>query len=145
MTRASAGGRRFVLACAVCGAAALLGACGTNRRTLVITSDPPGALVHVNDVQLGETPLEADFTWFGVYDVRLSKPGYEPLVTTADAKGNLHDVPPFDFVSEMVPGTRETTVRWHFTLLPADADTEALLRRARGAREAMNSPDAAQE
>lgn len=117
---------------------ALLSACGTNQRTLVITSEPAGALVHVNDVQLGETPLEAEFTWFGVYDVRLSKPGFEPLVTTAKADPNLHDQPVFDFFSEVFPGTRETTVRWHFTLDPADTDQDALLERARDIRERMN-------
>ena len=117
----------------------LLPACGTTHRTLVITSDPPGALVHVNDVQLGETPLEAEFTWFGVYDVRLSKPGYEPLSTSADANANLHDTPPFDFFSEILPGTRTTTVRWHFTLEPARVDQPALIDRARDARDAMDA------
>src|SRR5690606_32342814 len=120
----------------------LLAACGTNRRTLVITSDPPGALAHVNDVQLRHTPLEANFTWSGVYDVRLSKPGYEPIVTAAEAKPSLHDQPVFDFVSEVAPGTRETVVRWHFTLPPARDDQESLLRRARDARDAMLAPAA---
>ncbi len=135
---------RAVLSCCLLplSACLLLTACGTNQRTLVITSDPPGALVHVNDVQLGETPLEADFTWFGKYDVRLSKPGFEPLVTAADANPNLHDQPVFDFFSELLPGTRNTVVRWHFTLEPEDADTAALLERARDARQRANSPDA---
>ena len=132
------------LACCLLPAACclLLPACGTNQRTLVITSDPPGALVHVNDVQLGETPLEADFTWFGKYDVRLSKPGFEPLVTAASANPNLHDQPVFDFFSELLPGTRNTVVRWHFTLEPEDANTDALLERARKARDDANTPDA---
>jgi hypothetical protein len=118
----------------------LLTACGTNQRTLSITSEPTGALVYVNDVQLGETPLEAEFLWFGVYDIRVSKLGFEPLITTAEANPRLHDQPGFDFFSEVLPGTRETIIRWHFTLPPEDNDQPALLERARQARESMNRP-----
>lgn len=137
--------RLMVIGAGVCGCAGL-SACGTNMRTLVITSEPPGAVVHVNDVQLGETPLDAEFTWFGVYDVRLRKAGYEPIVTTAEAEPNLHDQPVFDFFSEVFPGTRETVVRWHFTLEPEERDQEGLMERAREARERMgDSPQAPNE
>ncbi len=131
---------RRLPSCLLAAACCLLTACGTNQRTLSITSEPAGALVFVNDVQLGETPLEAEFLWFGVYDIRVSKPGFEPLITTAEAKPQLHDQPGFDFFSEILPGTRETIVRWHFTLPPEDNDQSALLDRAREARESMNRP-----
>lgn len=132
--------RDAMTALALCATGAMLVGCGTNRRTLVITSDPPGALVHVNDVQMGATPLEAEFTWFGVYEVRLSKPGYEPLVTTGKASPALHDQPFFDFFSEVAPGVRETTVRWHYVLTPTVEDDGSLLERARDARERLDTP-----
>lgn len=132
--------RGVALALGFASVASLLTGCGTNRRTLVITSDPSGALVYVNDVQMGTTPLEADFTWFGVYEVRLSKPGYEPLVTTGEARPALHDQPFFDFFSEVAPGVRETTVRWHYTLTPSVEDDEALLERARSAKGRLDAP-----
>lgn len=132
--------RAAALALALASVASLSVGCGTNKRTLVITSDPSGALVYVNDVQVGTTPLEADFTWFGVYEVRLSKPGFEPLVTTGEASPSLHDRPFFDFFSEVAPGVRETTVRWHYTLTPAIEDDEALLERARSAKGRLDEP-----
>ena len=127
--------RGVALALGFASVASLLTGCGTNRRTLVITSDPSGALVYVNDVQMGTTPLEADFTWFGVYEVRLSKPGYEPLVTTGEARPRC-TTSPSSTSSRRSPRVRETTVRWHYTLTPSVEDDEALLERARGRRRA---------
>ena len=49
---------------------------GCLERTVTITSDPEGALVTLNDQQIGRTPVETGFRYFGVYDVRLELEGY---------------------------------------------------------------------
>ena len=103
---------------------------GCVDRRIFITSEPEGARVYLNDQDVGLTPLEVNFTWFGTYDVRLRKAGYEPLVTTAEAKAPLHEIPPFDFVAMAVPGTKRTHIDWHFELTPATTDTSGLLERA---------------
>ncbi|MEO1498872.1 MAG: PEGA domain-containing protein, partial [Planctomycetota bacterium] len=54
---------------------------GCLERTITVTSEPPGAIVTLNDVEIGRTPVTTEFTYFGVYDVRVRKDGYEPLVT----------------------------------------------------------------
>lgn len=48
---------------------------GCVRRTITITSEPSGALVHLNDTEIGRTPVTVGFTHYGVYDVRLSHEG----------------------------------------------------------------------
>ena len=73
--------------------ALVLGACARVERRITITSEPSGAIVSLNDTEVGRTPVEVDFTYFGVYDVRLRKEGYEPIVTTAEAKAPLHEQP----------------------------------------------------
>src|SRR4051812_11540396 len=57
---------------------------GCVQRTLTVKSDPPGAIVSLNGVEVGRTPIERDFTWYGVYDVELRKDGYEPLKKRGD-------------------------------------------------------------
>jgi hypothetical protein len=89
---------------------------GCIQRTLVITSEPEGAIVWLNDVEVGRTPLETGFTFYGNYDVRLRKEGYEPLVTHKVASTPLYEYPPIDFVVMALPWRTETRIKWHFEL-----------------------------
>lgn len=94
---------------------------GCSRRTLEITSEPSGALVWVNDVELGRTPLKASFQHYGEYDVLLRKDGFEPLRTHKTAYTPLHQRPPLDLVTAPLP--IENTTSWHFTLEPSKEST----------------------
>lgn len=49
-----------------------LGTLGCVQRTITITSNPTGALVHLNDEEVGRTPLTVPFTFYGTYDVRVA-------------------------------------------------------------------------
>jgi len=120
---------RVGLACALAGSTAMLGGCGV-RRTLTITSEPSGALVQLNDREVGRTPVEVEFLWYGEYDVRLSLDGHEPLVTSAKAKPPLWDTMPLDLAAEMSPVRQNVRLAWHFDLLPAEIDDAALFERA---------------
>jgi PEGA domain len=104
-------------ACVVLAALGLLTGCMS--RHISVTSEPVGATVTVNDVELGRTPLQADFTYYGVYDVLVTMPGYEPLRTKARANAPVYEFPPFDALANAVPANIDTQVRWHFTLQPA--------------------------
>lgn len=130
--------RTALHAVALIGIACALGGCV--ERRLVITSEPAGATVYLNDAELGRTPLEVDFTYFGTYDVRLRKDGYEPLVTSRNAKAPFHEWPGVDLAAMLIPVTKRTRIDWHFDLVPADADENALLERASAARTAF-TPD----
>jgi hypothetical protein len=48
---------------------------GCIRRSITITSQPAGALVWLNDEEIGRTPVTVPFTYYGVYDVRLEHEG----------------------------------------------------------------------
>lgn len=118
---------------------------GCLERTMHITSDPPGALVILNDVEVGRTPVEVDFEWYGTYDVRLSLPGHEPLVTSAEAKAPAHELPGLDLVALVLPVRFKNDVRWHFTLTPAPDDPDGAIERGRELRTILGpqTPDAA--
>lgn len=117
----------------------LFAACAT--RHIEVTSEPAGATVFLNDVEIGRTPTRTRFTYYGVYDVLLVKDGYEPLRTHARARAPLHEYPPVDLAAAAWPGGTDSVVRWQFTLEPAlettlkpeDLDA-ALLDRARALR-----------
>lgn len=110
---------------------------GCVDRRITITSEPTGARVFLNDAEVGSTPCEVGFTYFGVYDVRLHKDGYEPLVTRATAKAPFHELPGVDLAAMVVPVTKRTRIDWHFTLSPAATDEAGLLMRAAEVRGLM--------
>src|SRR3954453_16159500 len=62
-------------------AAAALGLTGCVERKITIGSDPPGAILLLNDVEVGRTPVTVPFTTYGDYDIRLR---YEKNVGTPD-------------------------------------------------------------
>ena len=115
---------------------------GCVRRTLSITSQPAGALVYLNDREVGRTPVAVPFTWYGEYDVRLEKDGFEPQWTTGQAAMPWWEWPGPDLVAEMVPGAR-SDVAWHYELdeaVPAgEQDTAALVGRAKELRDDTRS------
>ena len=113
---------------------------GCQQRTIRVTSEPPGAVAYLNDVEVGRTPVEVDFTWFGTYGVRLEKEGYETLLTSAEAAPPLHEEPGFDLLFMLIPGEERTDIAWHFELTPETRDTEGLIDRATALREAYR-PD----
>jgi PEGA domain len=110
---------------------------GCVERRMVITSEPEGALVTLNDVEVGSTPCEVDFTYFGVYDVRLKKEGFEPLATKAEAKAPFHEWPVIDLVAMAIPVKKRTKVEWHFILEPVVEDRAMLIQRAEELRGQM--------
>lgn len=84
-------GRLLAMAC-------MLASVGCVERTITITSEPSGALVHLNDEEVGRTPLTVPFTFYGVYDVRLEM---DPVwLNTKDAADRLGVTP--QRVDEMI-------------------------------------------
>ena len=91
---------------------------GCLERTISITSTPPGARVWVNDVEVGTTPVEMDFTYYGSFDVRLRRDGYEPLSMKQKVEPPLAERPVIDLFAEAIPTKFENRVAWHFDLAP---------------------------
>ena len=121
-------------------ATALLSGC-VERRVWVDT-DPPGALVWINDAQIGRSPVDAGITHDGVYDLRIEKEGYEPIVTGATVNGPLWDQPPLDFFAEILPVDARNHTRWRFVLRARDESDADLAARAERFRERLRAQDA---
>ncbi len=122
---------------------ALLASGGCVQRTISITSEPDGALVWLNDREVGRTPIDVGFVHYGVYDVRLQKDGYEPLLTSGDAKAPWWETVPIDLLAELTPATLQSRVQWHYVLRPADDDPATLAERARQLRDEAQGTGAA--
>lgn len=112
---------------------------GCVHRTISITSDPTGALVHLNGREIGRTPLDIEFVHYGTYDVVLEKDGFEPMLTSGKADAPIWDNVPLDFCSEMIPADLHSKIVWHYTLVPRSDDPAALLDRARELRDRMEA------
>ena len=77
---------------------------GCVERTAKIQTQPPGALVIVNDEEVGVSPVKFSFLWYGDYDIILRKPGYQTLKTHYKLDAPWYQWPPIDLVAEtMVP------------------------------------------
>ncbi len=73
---------------------------GCVRRRLTVRSNPPGAVVYVDNQQIGTTPCSVDFTYYGTREIRLVKPGYETLAVTQPIPTPWYQYPGIDFISE---------------------------------------------
>jgi len=129
------------------GSAAALGCVGCVERLISITSEPSGALVHLNDQQVGRTPLTVPFTFYGVYDVRLEVDGCKPLWTQRKAEAPWWELPGIDLVAQMTPDAK-SHLRWHFELetLPTAegvsmVSASAVVDRARQMRALIDGDD----
>lgn len=126
----------LVLASASCG---LLGCV---ERKLTVTSEPEGAIVYLNDQEIGRTPVTRDFTWYGNYDVRLRREGYETLRTTEFVVAPWWQWVPFDLLAEVSPFRWQDHERMSFTMRPASEQpisADVMLDRAGEMRAQLQS------
>lgn len=125
--------RQFVMAMGV--TALVLGGCV--ERKLTINTEPQGAMVTLNDEQIGVSPVTVTFNWYGDYGVRASKDGYETLDTHRQLKAPLHDWFPLDFFTEVLyPGRIVDSYEWTFDLKPRQELTrDQLLENAETLKE----------
>jgi hypothetical protein len=114
---------------------------GCLEREMTITSQPPGALVYVSDVEVGRTPVTRPFTWYGDYDIILRMERYKTLSTHAQINPPPQEIPPLDLLCEIAPWTirdrRYLDFKLEPTTAPADAD---LIRRAEAMRDKNLQP-----
>jgi hypothetical protein len=90
---------------------------GCIERQLTINTQPQEALVVLNDEEIGTSPVTVSFNWYGDYNVRISKPGYETLKTHRKLKGPWYDKFPFDFFAQLIiPKRIVDSYEWTFKL-----------------------------
>jgi hypothetical protein len=126
----------------VCASLTIVAGCGTVDRRMSITSEPPGALVYMNDQEVGRTPVKREFTWYGVYDVQVRADGYETKFTKTRVIAPIWQWPPFDLMAELAPIHWKDVHKIHYHLRPATtqaADPDLMLARAEQLRIKLQS------
>jgi hypothetical protein len=98
--------------------------CGCVERRLTINTKPQGALVVLNDEEIGTSPVTVPFNWYGDYNVRISKEGFATLKTHRELKAPCHDYFPFDFFAMLNPKRTVDSYEWTFDLSPLQQPTK---------------------
>lgn len=80
----------------------LLWQTGCVHRRLTIRSNPPGAVVYIDDYPVGTTPCSVSYTYYGTRKVRLVRDGYETLTVMQRIPAPWYEWFPLDFISENV-------------------------------------------
>lgn len=120
---------------------ALLCGCVGVRRELTVESEPAGALVYLNGDEVGRTPLKKEFLYYGTFDLKLRKEGYETLEDRARVWAPWWQVPPIDLVAEAFPLTDRHRLSYEMTPKRQDADPRELVQRGVQLREKLESSE----
>ncbi len=94
---------------------------GCVERSMYIRTQPPGAVVVVNDEEVGLSPVKFNFLWYGDYDIVIRKEGFRSLATHYRVNAPWYQLPVVDLVAEhLVAGTiRDEHVLPTYALEPA--------------------------
>jgi hypothetical protein len=120
-------------------ALALLLACETGcvRRRMTVRSNPPGAKVYVDDIEIGTTPVSTNFTYYASRKITLMKDGYRTETTYHRVLPTWYELPGVDFFSEnLYPRELRDERVVDFQLVPQEnVPLNELLNRAEALRE----------
>lgn len=128
-------GRLGLCASVLC--VALLSA-GCIERYMVIRSQPAGARVIIDDIEVGKTPIEKlPYVHTGYRRVVLELEGYERHIAVEDVSGPWYCHFPFDIVTELlIPHTFDLPHSVSCELKKREAtDTDKLIVQAKALRE----------
>jgi hypothetical protein len=113
---------------------------GCVHRIMTVKSEPDGALVYMNEQEIGRTPLSKEFLWYGNYDVVVRKEGYATLKTQTPVMPPLWQIIPIDLVTDLMPLTDEHVLVYH--LQPSSpSDPAALMAHAEDMRAMLESSE----
>ncbi len=112
---------------------------GCVQRRLTIRSNPPGAMVYVDDQPIGNSPVSTPFTYYGTRKIRLEKDGFETVKVEQNFNPPWYEIPPLDFFSENLGMTERRDERVvDFQLYPqAIVPTDRLRARAEQLRSSI--------
>ena len=103
---------------------------------MMIRSDPPGAVVYVDNYEIGTTPVATNFTYYGTRQIRLVKDGFETLTVMQPIRPPWYQIIPLDFIAEnLIPSEIRDQRTLNYQLAPQMmVPTEQLLERAENLR-----------
>lgn len=127
-------------------------ATGCVERKITISTAPAGALVYLNDVEIGRAPVTVPFLWYGEYDVRIRlerqegtpenpQTAYYYLRTSKRTDMPVHQWPGLDLLADAAPFTITDHQQWTFdvprVVHPSD---DVLLKNATELKDVMEKP-----
>ena len=107
---------------------------GCVSRTITIVSQPSGAIVWLNDREVGRTPITKEFTYYGEYDVRAELTNHKPIMTTKTFRPPVWDAPPLDLIPNVFSSNSNVNLKLELVFKPNDVDNVSLVERAKKIR-----------
>src|SRR5262245_50147749 len=89
-------GRLRISICIIVAAAST----GCVERRFRVETQPPGAYVYVNNLPVGVTPVDVPFIYYGDYDIKIVKEGYQTMRVKQNLSTPWYQYPIIDFFSE---------------------------------------------
>jgi len=116
----------------------LLGGCV--ERRLTVNTKPQQATVILNDEEIGRSPVTVPFNWYGDYNIRIAKEGFETLKTHRRLKSPWYDKFPWDFFAQVLsPKQIRDSYEWTFELSPKQPpDRDLLVRKAQDLKQQLD-------
>lgn len=81
-------------------ASAVLACGGCVRRRLTVRTNPPGAVISVDNQLIGTSPAASSFTYYGTREIRIEKDGYRTETVKRTISPPWYQYPVLDFVTE---------------------------------------------
>lgn len=134
--------RRLCRLLIIAGLSSVAALTGCVERRYTIRTDPPGALVIINDEEKGISPVSSSFTFYGDRRITLIKDGYETRTVTQPVKAPWWDNYLTEFFSEnLVPINLRDERDFTFTLTPTRIpEMDELRQRGEGLRAQGSAP-----
>ena len=106
---------------------------GCVERELTVDTAPQGAVVYLNDQEVGRTPFKKEFLWYGTYDVAVRKEGYQTVKAHSKVIAPWWQWVPIDLLAELAPLRLKDEQTLTYTLVPEQTgatDPQERLNRA---------------
>ncbi|GAB62922.1 MAG: PEGA domain-containing protein [Candidatus Jettenia sp.] len=126
--------------------------CGCVLRSLTVDSNPPGAVVYLDDKPIGETPVTTEFTYYGTRKITLEKTDaegrllYERKIAYEKIKAPVYQIFPIDFFFELIiPVKLKDEHYFNYQLdplkqIPVEELRKEVMRNAEELRDQLQEP-----
>ncbi|QEF99424.1 PEGA domain protein [Stieleria maiorica] len=114
---------------------------GCVRRRMTVRTNPPGAMVSVDNQVIGASPASTPFVYYGTREFRVEADGYRTETIRRRFNPPWYQWPGIDFVAETLwPGEIRDERIIDVTLVPKTLPaSEEIIARADGLRQQSNS------
>lgn len=115
--------------------------CGCVRRRMTVRTNPPGAMVSVDNQVIGASPASTPFVYYGTREIRVEADGYRTETIRRKIKPPWYQLPGIDFIAEtLYPGELRDERIIDVTLVPkAIPPAEEVIQRADALRQQTTS------